>query len=287
MKALLLFMSINLLCVNYLYAMQIDNGACYSIDGPANVRDKPNEAIIDRLPSGKTVLVKDSQDVWYLIEYSSSDKFTCPPKDNLKTAWTHEGNLLAYDLSLEDLIKKGRILIAQKKLDSFGDDRGTILGEELKFVGDKYERQDMFGLAVPKIPLTVNIYCLDGNKAEAVIKSIEYDMGGDSGVRLIKINTKEKFPRDNCIFVNGVIKKRLNSEKVNNMPPKIDACPPPKNQFSFCRYQIGDFNNDGTFQVILNEGKNGAPYISRWKLFEIDDSGLLKLLGPIGSYITP
>ncbi len=272
-----------LLLGNNKLAMGIDIDKCYSIDGLANIREAPNGKIIDSLPYGQGVRVKEIRDAWALIEYSKEKKFSCSSDANSITGWTHERNLRPYTQSLETLVKSKKVLItAEKDLDFFGDERGELLGEKLRFVGDPEERDQMFGKAVPAHPLMVNIYCLDGGKYENEILSTEYDMGGDSGVRSVKIKTKHRLPKSPCIFVNGILEDEGGKGLMTSVPNAISFCEKRQTERSFCKVYKGDFNNDGVVEVLVNKGSHGAPWASIWIIYQIDGQGNKKELGTVG-----
>lgn len=272
-----------LLLGNNNLAMGIDIDKCYSIDGPANIRETPNGKIMDSLPYGQGVRVKEVQAAWASIEYSRKNKFSCSAAADSITGWTHEKNLRPYAQSLEKLVKDRKVLItAEKNLTFYNDERGELLGEKLRFKGDQHEREDMFGVAVPEHPLIVNIYCLDGKNFENEIRSVEYDMGGDSGVRSVSIRTKHKLPKSPCIFVNGVLESENSKGLMTSVPDNINFCEKAQTERSFCKAYKGDFNNDGIVEVLVNNGWYGAPWASKWAIFQIDNQGNKKELGKVG-----
>ena len=285
----LILCSLIFLISHDIYALTIDVDKCYSIDGPANVRETPNGKIIRSLPYGQSVRVKETQAAWVLIEYSRKKKFSCDSAPDSTSGWTYQDNILPYAQQLAKLVKDGKVLItAEKHLLFYGreinkwGETGQILGEQLIFKGDQYAREDMFGIAVPEHPLLVNIYCLDGNIFENEIMSVEYDMGGDSGTRSVSINMKNKLPATPCIFVNGKLEREQTKRPMTAVPGNITFCKKSETERSFRKIYKGDFNNDGTFEVLVNNGWHGAPWLSRWTLFQIDNEGNKKELGNVG-----
>jgi hypothetical protein len=277
--------SLILLTGEDLYALSIEIDKCYSIDGPANVRETPNGKIVRSLPYGQNVRVKETQTSWVLIEYSRKVKFSCTPEADSMSGWTHEKNLRPSAQSLKNLVKDGKVLItSEKNLNFFGDERGKLLGEKLIFKDEEQDqREDMFGVAVPEHPLIVNVYCLDGKYYENEILSAEYDMGGDSGVRSVKINTKYKLPNEHCIFVNGILKSDNCKQTVASVPNTIHFCDEKDDsEFYYCNSYKGNFNKDDSFEILVNNGKHGAPWYSRWTIFQQDCDGNIKELGKIG-----
>ena len=121
------------------FAEQIEIGKCYFIDEPANIRNSPKGNIIDSLPSGEIVIIRDKQGVdWLEIEYSSnSDQGECPPRGKLKKGWTYHGNLFQEAAPLEQLVKDSKVLIAGHMLVLGREATNRIIGATVKCESNK------------------------------------------------------------------------------------------------------------------------------------------------------
>lgn len=184
--------------------------------------------------------------------------------------------------TLNELVAEGNVVIAGQGLLLFGDEIDCLLGESLRFTGDEDERRDRFGTAIPTNQINVTVYCLNGERQANVIDSAEFDMGGDSGVRFVEINTKNKLPTPICIFVRGEISKNEKSGTYKKII-STDVCR--KNEFYdeisyYCKFEDGDFNDDKRIEIVVHEGDND---FSRWNLFDINPSGKVNFIGKIGT----
>ena len=268
----------------------IEAGDKYIIDGPANLRNKPHGKIIATLKHGRSVKALEVfESEWVRISFESTSKSVRSSVSGPYNGWTFVSNLRPYPRSLGDLVSGGYVQILKKSLlIDIENPKAEILKEPLYFNSDQYdypeESHNRVGVATPQKPFLINAYCLDGTFQENEVVSVEFEWGVEA-TRAITVNTKDEPPKGDCILVNGIIAKEKN--KKSGKPKTDKLCPPTLDQFTLCEYQIGDFNNDGVLEGILNTGKLGAPYMAWWKLFSVDEDGEIQILGEIGFDASP
>lgn len=268
------------------YSYEIEPESEYIIDGPANVRKTPNGDVIYSLPDESVVKVIKVDSKWCLVEYQNDTS-----KDGaIILGWTYESNIKGpKGVPLSTLIKQSKVVIANNNILIFSDTSFIeFLGEKISIIKE---------VAKPKVPIKVNIYCLDGFIESNEIIEINLEYGSDSGSYFASLKMNKKLPENNCIVVNGLIDEGVESNRgiipdekmIDSIRPKaIDNYRGTKQAYTpKFTYTVGDFNDDGVAEVITNTILDGAPFYSEWNIYQIDNNQKLIKLGKIGAISYP
>lgn len=254
-------------------AYQIEPENCYFIDGPANVRDKPDGHVIASLENGSPVRVIDSyRDAWYLVEYAFRTAGADCRFDASERGWTYFSNLLPEGKPLGDLAREGKLMYAVSETGVSGSDSIVFLGEHYRI-----DCEDELGpcrLIVPQ-PYEITVYCLDGHTRRARISGIELDWGGDQDAWFADVSFRGDIPAEGCIVVDGAIASggAAVSGESENVCRECEKGIVMGTTEMACSYRVGDFENDGIKEAIVHTTTvAGAPSYEAYDLFRLENS---------------
>jgi len=267
---------------------------CYSTTTETPIAAAPGEGGLAVLPKGSTVKVKGTDGSgWVQVEYADSGVAGCPlPKGELKTGWLAEEHVGIYTAPLPHLIKEKRVNIAGQELNAFGEGLGSLLGERVTVVRRVKDDDVSGGRLKLHAEMPVNVYCLGKPPLSTVLVAASWEWAGDSESYNVKMKTKAKLPKGDCIVVNGAIAAdavpSVGTAAVTATTPNLCKTLGNRNLRKetdyFCVERRGPFTANGPDFAILKEGKKGlsGPSLTWWNLYDLTNPAKPNLLGKIG-----
>lgn len=251
-------------------AYPIAVGDCYTIDGPANLRDKPGGKVVSSLNNGSRVRVVDGdRGAWYLVEYASEKTVSNCRFDGAEKGWTHFTNLLPEGRPLAELAREEKVMYADSEIDLYGSDSARFLGKEYPI--DCGDETAPCRLTIPQ-PFEITVHCLSGRSHRARVSRVDLYYGGDQDAWLTDIVFQGNIPAEGCVIVDGAIGRSgaAVGGKSENICSKCRENIVTDGHEMACSYRVGDFENDGIREAIVHTATvQGAPSYDRRDLFQM------------------